>query len=53
MDALNAIPGFHDATFTTAAVREDNGKVFYETESTVQVDTQAFANRFAAEDGAK
>jgi len=51
MEALNAIPGFADATFNTSELTEDNGVVYYNIASTVQVNETAFASRFVAEAG--
>lgn len=46
IDALDSIPGFSDAAFSSATLNDDNGVVFYEIASTVQVTPAAFALRF-------
>lgn len=48
-DALETIPGFMDATLQSAAINEQDGDVFYELSTTVQVDESAFSLRFLDE----
>jgi hypothetical protein len=50
-DALESIPGFSDAYFTSAEITDEKGIVFYDVSSTVQVDAQVFALRFIIEEG--
>ena len=50
-DALDSIPGFSDAYFTSAEITDESGVVFYSVASTVQVDERVFALRFVAEEG--
>ena len=51
ISALDSIPGFGDATVTTAAFTDDQGTTAYTVSSTVQVNEVAFALRFATQDG--
>lgn len=46
MDALDAIPGFADPTYTTAQLAENNGTVGYTISVIVQVDATAYAERY-------
>ena len=49
-DALNEIPGFMEATFSTETLGENDELLpIYEVSATVQVDTSVFANRFSEE----
>lgn len=50
LDALSAVPGFADATFSTAEISDDEGVVYYETTGTVQLTEAVLAKRFAAEE---
>lgn len=48
---LNSIPGFADAWVSSIATAEDEEDgVYYEVQSSVQVDSSAFANRFVEEE---
>ncbi len=48
LDALSTVPGFTDAWFSSASVGEDqNGIAVYTVSATVQIDSAAFARRFA------
>lgn len=49
VDALNAIPGLADAWFTAADITEVNGTVYYTVSATVQVTSDAYAQRFEKE----
>ncbi|MFS0704174.1 fimbrial assembly protein [Cellulomonas sp. 179-A 9B4 NHS] len=49
-DALNAMPGFHDAWVSTASADEYNGQPVYKYTSTVRVTSDAYADRFAEEE---
>lgn len=52
VDALNSIPGFQDAWVSSVMTKEDDEDgVYYEVESSVQVTTTAYANRFAVDEG--
>ncbi|MGV8977525.1 MAG: PilN domain-containing protein [Cellulomonas sp.] len=52
VDALNSIPGFQDAWVSVIETKEDSDDgVYYAVQSTVQVTTQAYANRFAEPKG--
>jgi hypothetical protein len=46
VDALETIPGFSDAYFSTSEVTEESGAVFYDVAATVQVNQEAFALRY-------
>lgn len=50
VDALNAMPGFHDAWVSTAKADEYNGQPVYRYTSTVRVTADAYADRFGAEE---
>jgi Tfp pilus assembly protein PilN len=47
LDALDSIPGFSGATFSSTTVTDDGGAAYYKTDTTVQVDQSVFAHRFA------
>lgn len=47
LDALNSIPGFSGALYTSATLADEQGVPYLQTSVTVQVDTAAFAHRFA------
>ncbi|MCU1431894.1 MAG: Fimbrial assembly family protein [Actinotalea sp.] len=47
LDGLDSIPGFSDATFSSAEIVDEDGLITYALTSTVQVDESIFANRFA------
>ncbi|SDC21247.1 Tfp pilus assembly protein PilN [Sanguibacter gelidistatuariae] len=50
LDVLDEIPGFMEATFSTATLGEnDDLEPIYEVQAMVQVDTSVFANRFSEE----
>ena len=51
IDALESIPGFADAYFTTAEITDEAGFVFYDVAATVQVNTGVFALRYFDEEG--
>jgi Tfp pilus assembly protein PilN len=52
IDALNSIPGFQDAWVSAVETKEDDQDgVYYAVQSTVQVNTEAYANRFAEPKG--
>lgn len=51
--SLATIPGFADAWFTTHAIAERDGVVFYDVIATVQVNERAFALRFADDEEAE
>ncbi|MDO8107790.1 fimbrial assembly protein [Isoptericola sp. b441] len=46
IDALNALPGLSDAWFTAAEVTEANGTVYYTVSATVNLTSDAYAQRF-------
>jgi len=46
--ALDSVPNFYGATYSTMTLGEVGGVVGYAMSSTVEVDAAAFANRFAA-----
>lgn len=48
LDGLETIPGFTDAWFSTAAITESEGLVYYTVNGTVQVTDLAYAERFVA-----
>ncbi|WP_421733817.1 PilN domain-containing protein [Cellulomonas sp.] len=48
LDALNTVPGFADATFTSAAVTATDGLTYYNVTTSVQVLDSAYALRFPA-----
>lgn len=50
MDALATIPGLGDPRFTDASVAEEEGVVFYKLSATVQLNEEAFAERFVNEE---
>lgn len=50
MDAMERIPGFVDAWFTSAQITEDTGTVYYEVGATVQVETSALWGRFVPQE---
>lgn len=49
IEALDTIPGFSDAVFSTAEIQDEDGASYYRTTSVVQVNEKAFAGRFAEE----
>lgn len=49
IDMLNGIEGMHDAQVLTQAVSEDEGIVYYEVSSTVQLSADALSGRFGPE----
>lgn len=51
LEALNSIPGFSDADFSSAEISDNEGVVGYDLTSTVQIDATVFANRFVATEG--
>ncbi|WP_024288213.1 PilN domain-containing protein [Cellulomonas sp. KRMCY2] len=51
MDALDAIPGLADPTYTTAELTDDDGVISYSIAVTVQVDDNAYALRFVPKEG--
>jgi hypothetical protein len=51
LNALDGIPGFADASFSGETISENAGVVYYEVKASVQVNSQALANRFAAKKG--
>lgn len=52
VDALNSIPGFQDAWVSSAQIgQNESDGVFYEVQSSVQVNTEAFSHRFAQAGG--
>lgn len=52
IDALNSIPGFQDAWVSVVETKEDDQDgVYYAVQSTVQVNTEAYARRFAEPKG--
>lgn len=53
IEALDAIPGFSDATYSVAEIQDDEGTAYYATTSVVQVNQTAFAGRFAADEEGK
>lgn len=46
---LEEIPGYDDVQYTTAAITEDDGDVFYEVVTTAQVTPEALSGRFTGE----
>lgn len=48
VDALNSVPGFSDAWVNSSAVAGEEGTVYYEVESVVQVTDAAYTHRFDA-----
>lgn len=51
MDALDAVPGLADPTYTTAELTDDDGVTSYSIAVTVQVDDKAYALRFVPKEG--
>jgi hypothetical protein len=51
LDALKAVPGFADASFSSEALSENNGVVYYTVSASVQINDKALANRFAITKG--
>ncbi len=43
--ALSTVQGFQDAFFTTAALTDDNGTIFYEVTTVVEIDDTGLSNR--------
>lgn len=50
MDALDAIPGFASATYTTAELTDQEGVVVYQIAAAVRLEESVFASRFLATD---
>ena len=50
IDMLNTIPGFGDAQFTTASIAEEDGLVYYEVTTLVQVTADALSGRYLADE---
>lgn len=50
LDGLETIPGFADAWFTSATVTEVEGQTLYTVAATVQIDAQAYAQRFVTQE---
>lgn len=48
LEGLATVPGFVDAWFSTVTLTETNETAYYTVSATVQVSTDALANRFAA-----
>ena len=53
IDALGKIEGFADVNVTVAQTAEDDGDVYYEVTSTVQVMNEALSGRYLGEGSAK
>jgi hypothetical protein len=53
ISALDSVPNFYGATFSTESLGDDNGTGRYTVSSTVQVGSGAFAMRFPADGKAK
>jgi len=51
LDALDGVPGFGDAWFSAETINDSNGVSYYQVSATVQLNTTALANRFAATEG--
>lgn len=49
MEALDRIPGFSDASFSTAELTSEEGVTFYAIVTTIRVDETVFAGRFGPE----
>lgn len=49
LDVLNGIGGLHDAQVSTQAISEEDGVVYYEVTTTVQVGADALTGRFGPE----
>lgn len=47
MDALDAVPGFSDATYMSAELTDDEGVAYFSITATVRVDETVLASRFA------
>lgn len=47
LDALDSIPGFFGATYSSSTLADEQGVAYLQTSVTVQVDAAAFAHRFA------
>jgi Tfp pilus assembly protein PilN len=47
VEALNEIPGLQDAQFTTASIAEEDGQVYYEVSTVLEVSPEKLANRFS------
>lgn len=52
-DALSEVPGFDDVFYTAASITDDDGDVFYEVVTTIQVTDEALSGRFGAEEEQK
>lgn len=50
LDGLETIPGFADAWFSSATETEEEGLTLYSVGVTVQIDEQAYAQRFVTEE---
>jgi len=51
LDALDSLPGFRDAFFTSHLITEKDGSVFYEVETTVELDATVHSGRFVPAEG--
>lgn len=51
LDALDSVPGFGDAWFSSETVTETAGVTYYQVTATVQLREAALANRFAGKGG--
>lgn len=53
LDVLNGIEGMHDAQVATQAIGEEEGVVYYEVTTTVQLSAEALSGRFGPEGAAE
>jgi hypothetical protein len=51
IDALDAVPGFADAWFSTERIDEEKGVTYYVVTASVQINSSTLANRFAVTKG--
>jgi hypothetical protein len=51
LDAISTVPGLGDPWFTSAALTDAEGNVYYQVAATVSVRDTAYAHRFAPEGG--
>ena len=53
MDAVSSVSGLADPWFTSAALTDDNGAIYYKVSATVSIRDSALAHRFVPEKGKK
>jgi Tfp pilus assembly protein PilN len=51
MDAISTVSGLADPWFTSAALTDDNGAIYYKVSATVSIRDSALAHRFVPEEG--